>query len=185
MSCSQGQTDRVNRGERHQDLEETRFWNELMGTPEPELRPVAESDRTFLESVYFETQRWIIERLFGWRGDDVEAEKFAEIYDEPHSSIIVLNGTDIGWLTVACDEEGFDLEGIYLLPDYHGRGIGTRLIQQLLDRSQKANIPVRLSTAKINPARQLYERLGFQDVREDEFKVYMELLPDKTPRPAH
>jgi hypothetical protein len=34
-----------------------------------------------------------------------------------------------------------------------------------------------LSTAKINPARRLYERLGFVDVGESEFRVFMEWRP--------
>ena len=40
------------------------------------LRPATSDDVPFIESVYFETQRSIIESLFGWRGDEVEREKF-------------------------------------------------------------------------------------------------------------
>jgi len=35
------------------------------------FRPVSTSDEPFVEGVYFETRRCIIEALFGWRGDDV------------------------------------------------------------------------------------------------------------------
>ncbi|MDP9107144.1 MAG: hypothetical protein M3N49_14585 [Candidatus Eremiobacteraeota bacterium] len=41
--------------------------------------------------------------------------------------------------------------------------------------AKTARVPLRLSTAKINDARRLYERLGFQTTREDDFKIYLEV----------
>lgn len=137
------------------------------------LRPALANDRAFIERVYFETQRWIIEALFGWRGNDVESELFAEQYDAANTSIIVVDGEDAGWLTV---QRGADiyLHSIYLAPKRQRHGIGTQLLQQLLDDGLEHGITVRLDTARINPARRLYERLGFTIVREDRFKVYMQ-----------
>lgn len=45
------------------------------------LRGATPDDRAFVEQVYFEPQRWLVEKLFGWRGDDVERAKFDESYD--------------------------------------------------------------------------------------------------------
>lgn len=64
------------------------------------LRPATPSDREFVGSVYFETQRWIVEQLFGWRGDEVEHRKFEESYFEERSEIIAADGVDVGWLCV-------------------------------------------------------------------------------------
>ena len=80
------------------------------------LRPAVASDRAFVEAVYFETQRWIIERLFGWRGDEVERAKFDETYSERESEIVVLDGSNVGWLSVRRDADGIDIDAIYLLP---------------------------------------------------------------------
>jgi ribosomal protein S18 acetylase RimI-like enzyme len=137
------------------------------------LRRARANDRAFIERVYFETQRWIIEALFGWRGSDVESERFAEQYDAANTSIVVVDGEDAGWLTV---QRGVDiyLHSIYLLPKAQRHGIGTRLLQQLLDEGREDATVVRLDTASINPARRLYERLGFTVIREDRFKVYMQ-----------
>lgn len=105
--------------------------------------------------VYFETQRWLIEALFGWRGEDAERAKFVEFYDEANTQIV-------------------EVDSIYLAADWQRAGIGTYLLQQIIAEADAAAMPVRLSTAKINPARSLYERLGFRVVEESEFKVYME-----------
>jgi ribosomal protein S18 acetylase RimI-like enzyme len=139
------------------------------------MRQALESDRAFVERVYFETQRWIIEALLGWRGDDVEAERFAEQYDAANTAIIVVDGDDAGWLTVQRDSDIY-VQSIYLVAKQQRRGIGTRLLQQLLNEARKHGTTVRLDTARINPARRLYERLGFAVVREDRFKIYMQSM---------
>jgi GNAT superfamily N-acetyltransferase len=139
------------------------------------LRPAVASDRAFVEAVYFETQRWIIERLFGWRGDEVEQAKFEENYSERESDIVVLDGADVGWLSVRRDANGMDIDAIYLLPATQKRGIGTTLMREVIQEARASGLPLTVSTAKINPARSLYERLGFVATHESEFKVFMEL----------
>lgn len=137
------------------------------------LRAAADEDFPFIQAVFFETQRWIIEALFGWRGEDVEIAKFLDSYDSGNTSIIVVHGENAGWLTVLRDED-IELESLYLTSSMQRRGIGTWLLQGLIDEATSAGKPLRLSTAKINPARRLYERLGFLDISEDGYKVYME-----------
>jgi ribosomal protein S18 acetylase RimI-like enzyme len=58
------------------------------------------------------------------------------------------------------------LSQIQLLPSCQGQGIGERVIAALLDQARREQLPVRLSVLKGNPARRLYERLGFQMVSE-------------------
>ena len=132
-------------------------------------------DRAFIEAVYFETQRWIIERLFGWRGYEVERAKFEESYSERESEIVVLDGGDVGWLSVRRDATAIDIDAIYLLPAAQKRGIGTALVREVIGEARASGLPLTVSTAKINPARSLYERLGFVATHESEFKVFMEI----------
>ena len=85
------------------------------------------------------------------------------------------DGSDIGWLMVLDAQDHVELEHLYLRPETQGRGIGTRIIQDLVAEARKGGREIRLSTARINPARRLYERLGFRVVDEDRYKVYMVL----------
>ena len=57
------------------------------------------------------------------------------------------------------------------------QGIGTRVLQMLIEEARRAGKPITLGVVKINPARRLYERLGFQRTHEDRHKVYMRLQP--------
>jgi GNAT superfamily N-acetyltransferase len=139
-----------------------------------DLRPARAADRAFAEAVYFGTQRWLIEELFGWRGDEVERAKFDEFYRQDDASIIVTRGEDAGWMAVVRSGDVIELDGIYILPQFQRLGIGTALIRGLMLQATLEGKPLRLSTAKINPARELYRCLAFREAEEDRYKVYME-----------
>lgn len=57
---------------------------------------------------------------------------------------------------------------IALLPEYRGRGIGTRLMQYALDEAQRRCAAVSLSVSRGNPAEKLYRRFGFRVVGQDD-----------------
>ncbi len=59
-----------------------------------------------------------------------------------------------------CDQSGEDIRGLYVDPDWHGRGIGTALVRLAEDRMRTAGV----SVAKVHSAlssRSFYERCGF------------------------
>jgi ribosomal protein S18 acetylase RimI-like enzyme len=53
------------------------------------------------------------------------------------------------------------LKFIEVLPDYQNQGIGTAVIKSVLEEVHHTGQPVGLQVLKVNPARSLYERLGF------------------------
>lgn len=59
--------------------------------------------------------------------------------------------------------------GIALLPEYRGRGLGTALLEQLLEAAEKLYPAISLSVSPNNPALRLYKRMGFEivDVRNE------------------
>lgn len=58
------------------------------------------------------------------------------------------------------------------------RGIATQEMQHLIAEAAQRHIKVRLKVVKIDPARRLYERLGFQITGEDDRKLYMDCDPE-------
>jgi ribosomal protein S18 acetylase RimI-like enzyme len=50
---------------------------------------------------------------------------------------------------------------IAVLPDYIGRGVGTQLLIHVLEAAKKRYSSVALSVRTTNPAKRIYERLGF------------------------
>jgi ribosomal protein S18 acetylase RimI-like enzyme len=53
---------------------------------------------------------------------------------------------------------------IAVLPDYIGQGIGTQLLRHVLQAAREIHPAVMLSVRRTNPARHLYERMGFEVV---------------------
>jgi ribosomal protein S18 acetylase RimI-like enzyme len=60
------------------------------------------------------------------------------------------------------------------MPDWQNRGLGTTIIQDVIDRLRAPGIPVRLQVLKVNPARRLYERLGFEIYDESDTHYLMQ-----------
>ncbi|RFB01451.1 GNAT family N-acetyltransferase [Parvularcula marina] len=56
-------------------------------------------------------------------------------------------------------EKAIDLGEIHLLPSVQGQGLGQAIISEIIAKA--APLPVTLMVLEANPARHLYERLGF------------------------
>jgi GNAT superfamily N-acetyltransferase len=106
-----------------------------------------------------------------------QRECFARQWHVAEVRIITMSGADIGWLQTEASESTLFLGQLYLSVDMQRQGIGTRVLQMLIEEARRAGKPVTLGVVKINPARRLYERLGFQRTHEDRDKVYMRLEP--------
>lgn len=71
--------------------------------------------------------------------------------------VVLVDGSPVGRLLVAREPGLTRVVDIALVPGVRGRGIGTAVLRAVLG----AGVPVRLHVEMGNPARRLYERLGF------------------------
>lgn len=90
------------------------------------------------------------------------------------AEIILQSGKPVGLLKVARDGKNWDLIQIQILPEKQGTGLGSEILRKQLDEAVQAKAAVTLSVLKVNPARRLYERLGFRIVGENERAYDME-----------
>ena len=75
--------------------------------------------------------------------------------------MIEQDGVPVGRLFVDVTTKEVRLMDIALLPAARGRGIGTALLQRLLTFADGIALPVTLHVESFNPARRMYERVGF------------------------
>lgn len=102
-------------------------------------------------------------------------------YPAAKNSIVWVDGERAGRMLVD-QGDACHLIDIALLPQYRGRGIGTQVLQQMCVEARGAGKTVRLSVRPENPARRLYERLGFRATASDMTQIVMELaLAEGTP----
>ncbi|MEO6292842.1 MAG: GNAT family N-acetyltransferase [Burkholderiaceae bacterium] len=64
---------------------------------------------------------------------------------------------------------------IFLLPEFQNLGIGSKLLLQEALRAAEMGKQLHLKVIKINPAKKLYDRLGFEVFAEDEHTYHMRL----------
>ena len=84
------------------------------------------------------------------------------------TSVITAYGVDVGRLRVVRTAGLVELAGLQVLPAHQGRGLGSRVIHDLMAEAASSGRGFGLSVEKDNPrARALYERLGLVVVGED------------------
>ncbi|MHB8648392.1 MAG: GNAT family N-acetyltransferase [Thermomicrobiales bacterium] len=128
--------------------------------PEHQLRQATWADYGFLYRLHVAAMRDLVTRVWGW-DDAWQEEYFADHFNPAHSRIVVMDGKDVGVVAVEWDATEAFLTNIEILPAYQGRGLGTALVTEIIAEAKARHLPVRLQVLKINPARRLYERLGF------------------------
>ena len=124
------------------------------------LRPATEADREFLRSLHHACYRRWVEPIWGW--DELDQDRrFDETFSVAGRSIVELANEPIGTVKTSSQGRWHFLEDIEVEPGHQGRGIGTRVLRGVLAEADRAHLPVRLRVLHTNPARRLYERLGF------------------------
>jgi RimJ/RimL family protein N-acetyltransferase len=94
------------------------------------------------------------------------------------TSVVAAYGADVGRLRVVRADGLVELAGLQLLPPHQGRGLGTRVVRDLMAEAAASGRTFGLSVEKDNPrARALYERLGLVVVGEDGDEHVMRLPP--------
>jgi ribosomal protein S18 acetylase RimI-like enzyme len=128
------------------------------------LRPATNDDFEFLLRLRAAALGPYVAHIWGWNDDD-QRQRFARAFDPAHYQIVqqgeALGGEALGAIEVEQREHETHLVNIALLPRHQGKGVGTALIRSVIARADADNVPVTLQVFKINPARHLYERLGF------------------------
>ncbi|MFH1009360.1 MAG: GNAT family N-acetyltransferase [Candidatus Latescibacterota bacterium] len=130
------------------------------------LRKVKENDFDWLYDLRSQT----MSKYINDSGDQFNLEtQSVRIMKEYESiKIVTTDNQDIGMLKVKRSSNEWEIIQIQLLPGYQHMGIGTKLIQDLQMEATQQGIAVLLSVLKVNPAKRLYERLGFEIVQEKE-----------------
>lgn len=118
----------------------------------------------------------MIERLFGW--DQTREERnFAEFFKVEEVRIIIADGQAVGWIQEQVEDMTINLGSFYVMPGMQGHGIGTKVLNILLESAADQSKAMTLAVVKINPARYFYEKRGFQITHEDQHKFYMRADP--------
>lgn len=156
--------------------------NDLLSRDGLRLRPETDDDLPFLQELY-RSVRWPELAVTDWSGAQKSAF-LAEQFRLQHRSyrtsfpdgqfwIVERAGAPVGRLYLAGAAGALHIVDISLLPEQRNRGCGRALLEAVI-AAKPAHASVTLFVEETNPARRLYERLGFRGGRSDGLYLRMD-----------
>jgi ribosomal protein S18 acetylase RimI-like enzyme len=153
------------------------------------LRPAGPDDAEVLYRIYASTREaelgavpWdaatkeaFLRMQFAAQDTDYHAHYPSASYD-----LIVSGAEVLGRLYVHRGHTALHVIDIALLPEHRGKGIGTRLLTELLAEAAAAARLVQIYVERFNPVRRLYDRLGFRQIADQGVYLLLEWKPGAT-----
>ena len=134
---------------------------------ELKVRKVQATDSEFVFAVKEAAFREYVEQIWGWE-DTYQRELHDRRFAAQDIRIIQFCGTDVGFLSTANTSDTLNVDQLYILPEYQGKGIGAACMRRVIDDASLEHKPVTLQVLKINTrATAFYQRLGFRIVDEN------------------
>jgi len=140
------------------------------------LIPADEEYREFSYQVKKMAEGEYITSMFGW-DEDVQKDFHLKAWQQQKPDIITYDGKLIGTIATIETEDCIDIGQFFILPEYQRRGIGTYLLQSILDKADQMGKSVTLKFLKSNPVESLYVRNDFRLIHTSEILHYMERKP--------
>ena len=150
------------------------------------LRPVTQADDQFLLEVYGSTRADELGQVEWAEGQreifvrwqfDLQRREYDARFPDARYEVVLIDGQCAGRIWVGEDEEQIRLLDIGLLPEFQKRGVGTLLLQTLIEEAGSAGKPLRHMVFVLNnDAHRFYERLGFVVIEDLGAYKHMEYL---------
>jgi ribosomal protein S18 acetylase RimI-like enzyme len=91
--------------------------------------------------------------------------------------VVLVDGEPGGRLYVDRRDDEIHVVDVALLPEHRGRGLGTRLMREVLAEADAAGKRVTIYVERFNRALSLYERLGFSQIGDEGVYLLLERRP--------
>jgi ribosomal protein S18 acetylase RimI-like enzyme len=131
------------------------------------LRPASKDETEALYTIHRAAMENYVSQTWGSWDDAWQRDHFANHWPDVRLAI-ESSGQLAGFLDLDEQGESIHVGNIELRPESQGKGIGSAILKAVQQRAELKRVPVTLQVLKVNPARALYERLGFQHTGETE-----------------
>jgi ribosomal protein S18 acetylase RimI-like enzyme len=139
-----------------------------------QYRAATDADKSYFEALNEACYADVVTRQFGAWETDRQRARFDVKWQEHRFLKMVVAGRVVGGVWVDEHDDYRQLREIQVHPAFQGRGIGTRVVQDVIDRSSRLGKPLRLWVLHQNMAVSLYMRLGFVIVDDTGTQYVME-----------
>ncbi len=136
------------------------------------LRPASAKDRDFVFLTYKIALRRYVEWAWGW-DEAFQRAGFWRHHPIAQLQIIQVHSRNAGVLHMEEHGDCHHVRTIFLHPEHQRQRIGCHLLAAEIQRARSNGKALQLKVIKVNPAKRLYERLGFEVTGEDEATYLM------------
>jgi GNAT superfamily N-acetyltransferase len=126
----------------------------------------------FCWPIYRESMLPLAEAVTQWN-EAAQRKLVEQAVGHAGTSILQAGKADAGWLQVEETGHAVQLRHLYLAAEMRNRGLGTAFLAWMKERADRKRKDLVLEVMTNNPARRLYERLGFKPLTTEGNKVTM------------
>jgi ribosomal protein S18 acetylase RimI-like enzyme len=157
-----------------------------MTPSEVQRRPVGESDRAFLLSLYAVVREpelaltpWTPEQKHAFVEMQFNAQTVGYRDAHPRASheIICAGGRDVGRIYWSHDKDCLHVLDITIAPLSRNLGMGSCVLRDILEEADREQKSVTIYVESYNPSLRLFDRLGFRPVARDGFQLLLKRSP--------
>jgi ribosomal protein S18 acetylase RimI-like enzyme len=135
------------------------------------LKPASKGDIDFLVNLRKQTMSEHLDAA-GWLMDDAgHLERVLINFEDCY--VIEIDQEAIGMVKYLSLLDKIFVMQVQILAKFQGRGMGREVIEYLIELAKADSKHAELHVLKANPAKQLYERLGFVVYDEDKLEFHM------------
>jgi len=138
---------------------------------EIKYRPALKSDLEFLLDLRIQTMNAHLIASSLPVSDEAHLQRIN--YQFEHALIIEIDKRAIGLLKIERQQDNIELIQIQIAASYQGKGIGRRILNDLIEEAIKTEKTITLSVLKTNKAKNLYSNVGFNIVGETDDSYLM------------
>jgi ribosomal protein S18 acetylase RimI-like enzyme len=131
-----------------------------------EMRQATADDIKFVSDVFRVSMKDYITRTRGEWDEQREEAQFRNQLDLLTTQVVHANDLAVGFIMAPIKDGVRWIHTICIVPEHQNKGIGTEVLGRVITQAREQKISLYLSVLKVNPARRLYERLGFGVIEE-------------------
>ena len=127
-----------------------------------EILPISLDDYEFGYTIKEMVLKEYIEKTWGKWDNEKQKGYYSKNFKLENNYLIKYSGRKIGWLEYFEKEFLIEINQIFIHPEYQGKGIGSFIIKDIINKGINIKKPIILQVLKSNEkAIKLYQKLGF------------------------
>ena len=137
-------------------------------------RPASNADLQLTFEITKDAMLGYVEQTWGAWNEEEQREKHQQNFVPDTHRVLLVNNAEAGLLVTELEPEYVWLVKLYLFEQFRNQGLGSAVLQQVIEEANALGKSVRLRVLRVNTAAQrLYARHGFQVVGEEPERIFM------------